>query len=130
MSVCQGVLIVEDDDAIRYSLSELIRSEGYLVHTARNGKEALEIIPGLTCPTLILTDLMMPELSGWDLLKRVRADDRLAQLPIIVMSAVADYHDLSAANAVIKKPYNLEAVLKAVREHCGEAPGSLLQSTS
>jgi CheY-like chemotaxis protein len=84
------VLLVEDDDDIRDVVAELLRDEGYIVHEVADGEEALAYLyqEGRD-PCLILLDLMMPRVDGWQVLSRLRAQDRLIALPVVVMSASA-----------------------------------------
>ena len=80
------VLLVEDDGAIRETLAEVLTEEGYIVSTAMHGAQALD---HLTCglrPRLILLDLMMPVMTGWDLMARVADEPALWSVPVIVVS--------------------------------------------
>lgn len=114
------VLIVEDDDAIRAALTELLYDEGYNVHGARNGREALEYLttPGSRRPALILLDLFMPEISGWEVLSSMRQDEYMSTIPVCAISGGA----LVSPQGVVKfmrKPLNMDMLLDVVRRHCG-----------
>jgi CheY-like chemotaxis protein len=113
------VLVVEDDPAILDLIAELVRDEGYTVETAHNGAEALAILNhSRRDPCCILLDLMMPVMSGWELMSVLRQDDRLVTIPIVVVSAEASASDVRAAR-ILKKPIAIEQLLDAVRDFCG-----------
>jgi CheY-like chemotaxis protein len=80
-------MIVEDDDDIRASLSEMLQDAGVEVLGAPNGREALAMLHAGTRPTMILLDLMMPVLSGWDFRREQMNDPALRQIPVVVFSA-------------------------------------------
>jgi CheY-like chemotaxis protein len=106
------ILVVDDDADSRETLAELLASRGYAVESAENGRQALEY---LSCskPALIILDLMMPVMSGWEFLERQRIDPRLQPLPVVVMTASGLVHDIKA-NAVIQKPVDFGALMNAV----------------
>jgi two-component system sensor histidine kinase/response regulator len=112
------VLIVDDDPSIRLLLVALLRRHGYQTLQARNGREALaEMRTGK--PDLVLMDLVMPEVSGWDVLRERAADSSLLRIPVIVVSASNIRKvpvDVFAVAGVIAKPFNLDTVLRAVTD--------------
>lgn len=111
------VLIVDDNDDGRDVLCDLLGSYGFQVASARNGVEALAYLSDRR-PALILLDLMMPEMNGWELLARLEGDPRLAAIPVAVISAS---HDRPArARYFLRRPYDIDRMLEMVREHCGE----------
>lgn len=113
------VLVVDDDPDIRETLRDVIEAEGHTVVTAANGRAALEaLIMGLR-PSLIVLDLMMPSLSGWDVLDALRGDRALADIPVAVMSAGGARTPPSGATCFLQKPIDLDALLDVVRD-----PGS------
>jgi CheY-like chemotaxis protein len=81
-----SILIVEDDDDTREALSQLLRGQGHHVLDAAHGVEALNLLRWVR-PALIITDLSMPVMTGWQLLERLAADPRLSKIPVIVLSA-------------------------------------------
>lgn len=125
MEACKCVIIIEDDDAIRETLQMVIEAEGYKVKTASNGLEAVALLKTLLSPCLILTDLMMPEMNGYEFISLASETHTIASIPIVVVSAVADPHpinDLTKSGKIkglIKKPVNLEYLLSVVHDHCG-----------
>jgi CheY-like chemotaxis protein len=112
---------VEDDPAIRGLLTDFIRVEnGYAVVAVGDGQEALDELKRIEHPVLIFLDLMLPCVTGWDVLREIRKDT--LAIPIIITSAVADESELKrmGANEVLSKPYNLDDVLAIIRKYCGE----------
>ncbi|HEX5688990.1 MAG TPA: response regulator, partial [Roseiflexaceae bacterium] len=82
------VLVVDDDQAIRQMLIEALDDFGYRVLTAENGKQALGVLAEApTLPRLILLDLMMPVMNGWEFLEQQQHDARIARIPVVVLSA-------------------------------------------
>src|SRR5215831_14973272 len=83
-----AILIVEDDNDVRSALSELLEEEGFSVEGAHNGREALARLRGGTVhPAVILLDLMMPGMDGWDFRSEQMRDPELAAVPVVVVSA-------------------------------------------
>jgi CheY-like chemotaxis protein len=116
---CKSILIVEDDDELRMALQELLELEGYQVSAASNGEEGLALLQARKPPGLILLDLMMPVLNGWEFLKIKAASDSIASIPVVILSAWDDHtHIPSDAVKFIKKPIHLETFLNVVGEYC------------
>src|SRR3989442_228935 len=88
--MCKEILIVEDDPDIRESLQVVLETEGYNARTAANGKEGVAALESLEHPCLVLLDLMMPVMNGWEFLAVQRNDERLNKVPVVVVSAIAD----------------------------------------
>lgn len=110
------VLVVDDDPDIRDTLREVIEAEGYLVATAPNGRAALEaLIEGLR-PSLIVLDLMMPAMSGWDVLSAIRGDRALADIPVAVISASGGRTPPPGATHFLRKPIDLDHLLDVVHD--------------
>jgi len=108
------ILIADDDASIRRLLKMSLRYQNYAVVEARNGREALTKMRGGNVD-LVLLDLMMPEVSGWDVLRERTADPSLQRIPIIVMTATneraATVGLLNAAvDAIVAKPFDLDAL--------------------
>jgi CheY-like chemotaxis protein len=104
------VLVVEDDDDIREVIAEILRAEGYEVFCAQNGLRALEVIQKERRPDLVLLDLMMPIMSGWEVLEELQAEESLAQIPVVVVSAM----HAPGAREHLSKPVDLERLLSTV----------------
>ena len=118
-SKCQSILIVEDDEGIRNALRLALELEGYQVFTASNGKEGLELLPKMPVPCLILLDLMMPVMNGWEFALALEEKDMiLATIPVVVVTAFADQAKTIKAKGVIKKPVDLEVLFQMVKRWC------------
>jgi len=114
------VLIVEDDADLRDMMAQLLSLEGYDAATVANGSEALQYLHGdIAKPHVILLDLMMPVMDGWEFRQRMKADPEIAKLPVIVLSALdpSKARDVDAA-AFLKKPLDFDRLLALVRQHC------------
>jgi two-component system chemotaxis response regulator CheY len=122
-----SVLVVEDDEDIREAIGNILEDEGYEVALAEHGEHALALLSELERPCLLLVDLVMPEMDGWQLMKALSKNDRLATIPVVIMSAVTRPAHIDGQR-VIKKPLDLDIMLRIVREHCcgerGSDPGS------
>jgi CheY-like chemotaxis protein len=112
------ILVVEDDDAIREVVILSLEMEGYRVHSARNGEEALELLSAIDPPCLIILDLMMPEMDGWTFVKVVKQDRAIATIPIIVTSATPQYRQISGVDQILTKPVDLEGLIRLVDHYC------------
>ncbi len=109
------VLIVDDESDIRDAIAELLSEEGYEVQGARDGAEALT--KARAChPSLVLLDLMMPGMNGWEFRAKQRGDPELAAIPVVVLSALGRVPGVDAA-AYLQKPFELDDLLSAVRLH-------------
>jgi CheY-like chemotaxis protein len=115
-SPCLAVLVVEDDDDIREIVAGALSNEGFQVYQADSGVRALELLKEIPHPSLILADLMMPVMNGWELINVLSKDDRLATLPVIVISAVDDQAPQGFRR--IKKPFDLDELIKIVADLC------------
>ena len=110
------VLEVEDDPDIREMVSKLLLSEGYKVVSAEHGQDALEKMEGGFRPDVILLDLMMPVLNGFDVLRVMHRTPRWSSIPVVIVSANQghDLVDLGTA-AIIRKPFDLNVLLNTLR---------------
>jgi two-component system, OmpR family, response regulator CpxR len=112
------VLVVDDDPDIRETLRFVLEDAGYPVYSAENGKEALAILAsGKPLPGLILLDLMMPVMSGDEMLKALKSVRALAQIPVTIVTASgAPMPPL--ASGLLKKPVDLDVLLRVVERSC------------
>ncbi|MDC0712452.1 response regulator [Stigmatella sp. ncwal1] len=119
------LLIVDDEAAIIEALQELLTDEGYSVATAFNGAEGLKRLKE-SRPDLLLLDLMMPVMDGRELLRRVREDPALQDLPVVVMSAGRiSEEERRAASATLAKPFELDLLLSTLDAQLqGKASGT------
>jgi len=121
MSSNRTILIVEDDYDIRETLQMILSSEGYIVLTASNGKEGIDLLQSTTIqPRLVLLDMMMPVMSGKEFLEIVMNDSKLSTTPIYVYSANGDTLPIKGTKGFLKKPVSYEEILKLVQTYCGD----------
>jgi CheY-like chemotaxis protein len=110
------LMVVDDDAGSLSALSDILALEGFLVETMSNGREALDHLRTADAPaSLVILDLLMPVMDGWQFLAELKADPKLAQLriPVIIVTALNSRVD---ADAVIRKPIDLERLLHTVRD--------------
>jgi CheY-like chemotaxis protein len=114
------VFVVEDDVDTRDMLGRFLELEGFNVELAANGKQALERLGAGVHPCVILLDLMMPIMDGWQFRREQARDRQLAKIPVIVVSAAGkDRIGEIDANAYLTKPVDLEQLLNRVNQYCG-----------
>jgi CheY-like chemotaxis protein len=126
----RAVLVVDDDPEHRASVRDVLEDEGYAVAEAANGKEALDYLTdGRGEPALILLNLQMPVMTGWELLAARKRHTRLATIPVVVASGHSARLSAASHGSVagfLRKPYGPAALLTAVSRHApqlrGEAP--------
>jgi CheY-like chemotaxis protein len=112
------IVVIDDDEDMREILSEVLAEEGYRVRCYRNGAEALAELRRDGDAALILLDLMMPVMNGWRFREEQSRDRDLAGIPVIALSAVADWlpPPVPRPNRLMVKPVNLDRLLEQVRE--------------
>jgi CheY-like chemotaxis protein len=111
------VLVVEDESDLREIMRDSLELNGYSVVTAENGQDALCKIPDIEHLCLIILDLLMPVMSGWDFIEIIRKDGQMAAVPVVVHSS-APGRAPAGANRVLQKPLVFEHLLSVVREYC------------
>jgi CheY-like chemotaxis protein len=116
------ILIADDDPDVRESLRLLLELQGHSVEEARNGQEALVRLNGYTPPPcVIVLDLMMPIMDGWQFRRAQLQDPRVAGVPVVVISAVPAHLQRTnelAAHRVFAKPFDYDALLAEVDTIC------------
>lgn len=116
------ILVIEDDHDIRVSVRNVLEDEGYTVITVTNGRSALDVLERAAAvgdlPRLIILDLMLPVMDGWHFADRLREDPQLGSLPILIMSAYEDPPPPKGVVGFVKKPVDIEALLRCVSESC------------
>lgn len=112
----EPIVVIDDDDDIRDSLAEILTDAGYSVLCFSGCAEALEHLRHEGSASLILLDLMMPGMSGWTFREEQSHDERLASIPVIAMSAVADLEPPTPETPLLCKPVNLDVLLDRVAE--------------
>jgi CheY-like chemotaxis protein len=117
------ILVVDDDDDTRAIVRGVLEDEGFAVAEAVNGKEALERLRSDPAPAMVLLDLIMPELSGWEVMATLATDPALSSVPVTVMTAARAPFDLAGRRGeVLTKPLALERLLDVVSAALGRAP--------
>jgi CheY-like chemotaxis protein len=105
------VLLIEDDHDLGSVLTEVLEHRGFTVRAARNGAEALEVLREPDLPSVILLDLMMPVMNGWEFRYQQLSDPRLADIPTVIMSAIASQARNMGAVATLTKPVDVSTLL-------------------
>lgn len=116
----RSVLLVEDNADVREAIREILEEEGYGVQFAANGRDALELLKAGPSPCLILLDLLMPVMDGWEFLTHRRNDPAFSAVPVVILSAVAHRVESKTVGAagVLAKPVDGATLLRLVRAHC------------
>jgi CheY-like chemotaxis protein len=114
-----SVLVVDDEVDIREAVAELLAGEGYEVLDASDGAEALRKARAFH-PSVVLLDLMMPGMNGWEFCARRKGDPELERIPVIVLSALGRVQGIDAVE-YLQKPFELEDLLSAVKAHARAA---------
>jgi two-component system, chemotaxis family, chemotaxis protein CheY len=110
------VLIVEDNTDARVMLTFACEGEGHVVHQAENGRQALERLAEGPCPDVILLDLAMPVMDGWQFREVQQSSPDWASIPVVIVSAHDDSRDVSAIapRACFRKPVDIDALLETL----------------
>lgn len=118
----KSILVVDDEFEMASTLRAVLEAEGYRAEVCSDGREAMDRLKTGPKPDLIVMDIMMPRVSGLDVLRSMRSGADLADVPVIMMSVIppavkkADY----GWQAFLHKPFTLQALLGAVRQSIGE----------
>ena len=114
------ILLIDDDEILLESMADLLMLSDFQVITAQNGIEALNVL-NEQLPDCIVTDVMMPEMNGFEFINEVRNSEELADIPIILITAYdrATYNRVqmdSAPDAVLSKPFDVDELVEAIQE--------------
>ncbi len=123
MSTLCHIMVVEDDAGIREALIDTLVEEGYRVTAAANGVDAFRQLQYEARPCLILLDLMMPVMTGWEFVVRLRQQPDLASIPVVILSAVAEFQRERPGFAemmLLPKPVSVDELLGMVERTCRE----------
>ncbi len=119
------ILVIEDDETIRETLTQILEDEGYVAVSAADGRLALDYLAGCERPpSLIMLDLMMPTMSGWDFHAELRRDPCHASTPVLLVSADATVAERArglAHVAALKKPFDVDLLLTTIAKLCPRA---------
>jgi len=116
------ILFVEDEVSLQKAISEVLTQEGFKVLNASDGEEGLKFAKAED-PDLILLDLILPKKDGFEVLKELKADEKMKDIPVIVLTNLEGVGDvekalsLGAKTYLVKANYELDDVLKLVNEH-------------
>ena len=122
------VLVVEDDMDLREALVTIVAAEGYEVASAREGREALQLLESGVRPDVILVDLLMPVMDGWELCDELGRREELAAIPVILMSASGGPDEPPHPRGLVRlfrKPFTFVQLLDTIGKACGEPPALL-----
>ena len=118
----QTIFIIEDDTDLRETMKELLEIEGFTVATAENGREGMKLIERNGKPCLILLDMMMPVMNGWEFLETMQRDQQalLAKTRVAIVSAAVEMADLQQQYgcSVLKKPVNVDRLFALAHAAC------------
>jgi CheY-like chemotaxis protein len=118
------VMIVEDDAEIRDALVDVVEESGYGSVALANGLEALEHLGKVEdLPGVILLDVFMPVMDGWEFRAAQTRDERLSSIPVVALTADARAQETAAAmrvNGYLQKPVGLDELMQTVRQFCGD----------
>ena len=111
------ILVVDDDHDLRESLREILEEEGFETIGASNGQEAIDLLHsgGAPPPHVILLDIMMPVMTGLDVVERLRRDTPFASTPVVFMTAFRTLVKTDEKTRVLYKPFSIDLVLSAIR---------------
>lgn len=118
------IMVVEDHEFAREAVAALLASMGYEVIEAANGRDALAMLAKDVRPDLILLDLMMPVMDGWEFMKRQRLDWKLCTIPTIVVTGIPSHDPRCMEMPLVRflpKPYTAEQLLAAISAECAPA---------
>ena len=115
-----SALVVEDDEQIAHILRFILEREGFEIHSAPDGRTALQLIASLAPPAIVLLDVMLPHVDGYELLARLRATAGWQAVPVILLTARSQEQDIvrgleAGANDYMIKPFKPEELRARVR---------------
>lgn len=114
------VVVVEDEPELRRLMEEALEEQGYRVYAARDGKTALSALEYLR-PDVVLLDIHLPDMSGWEIRKQMSQDERLAGVPVLAVTAYGGSTIEASAReslgfvGLLRKPFQLDALLEETR---------------
>ena len=115
------ILVIEDEATLQKALNEVLSNEGYKVVSSLDGLKGLELAQEEK-PDLILLDIILPKMDGFEVLKRIKKDDKISQIPVIILTNLSDISDiqkaldLGATTYLVKADFHIEDVLKKIEK--------------
>ena len=120
------ILFIEDESALQKTFGEILKQEGYEMISALDGETGLRLAKSEK-PDLILLDLILPKMHGFDVLKKIKEDKEIKHIPIIVLTNLEDIKDvdraigLGATTYLVKAKYSLEEIVEKIKNALGES---------
>jgi len=117
----RSILVVDDDEDCRAMVRTILENKGFEVTTGSNGVEAVEIMENIEEPALIILDIMMPEMNGYQVVERMKLNPKLQNIPIMMVTAKASDEDVIegyktyAVDYYITKPFNTRQLLAGIK---------------
>jgi len=109
-------LVVDDSEDAQIVCREVLEAEGFLVQTAPDGRDALELLTELPSPAIIILDILMPNMSGLEFLDIIRAYRRLAETPVLLMTASDEFPPFADRHTLfVQKPVDCDALASSIR---------------
>ncbi|HIE53018.1 MAG TPA: response regulator [Armatimonadetes bacterium] len=120
MTESKKILVVDDEEHVVAAIKTNLEVEGYRVLPAYSGQEALELV-GREKPDLIVLDVMMPEMDGWEVLDRLKAQEQTAEIPVVMLTALSQDEDIirgweGGAHAYLTKPFDPAKLVRIIGE--------------
>ena len=117
-----SALVVEDSEHVAYLLEYMLEREGFEVAVANNGRDAAGMVTEQAPPDIVLLDVMLPYKDGFEIVREIRASERWADTPVIMLSARSLEEDVvraleAGANDYVMKPYNPRELLARIKRH-------------
>jgi CheY-like chemotaxis protein len=116
------VLLVDDDEEIRATLGAVLQAEGFTVLEARNGLHALQQLMRTPLPDVILLDMTMPVMTGFEFLDLKGEDPRIQHIPVIAITVHAKGSELKGVKQLVRKPFDLQELLQVLGEVLADRP--------
>lgn len=114
-----AILIIDDEPSIRDLLRVMLEMDGYAIEAAANGRQALDLLLHIPRPCLILLDLMMPLMNGWQFYDALKADPRFHSIPVVVVTAYSKREIQMPALEILAKPIDYPELQKLCVKYCG-----------
>jgi CheY-like chemotaxis protein len=119
LAVADTVVVVDDDEAVREAIADVLALEGYEVMTARDGDEALRVLERAPRPCIALIDLVMPRVDGWELMRAIGEAPSLRDIPVVCTTAGRGAPP-EGCHSMLRKPFDDSALAEAVRVAFGK----------
>jgi two-component system cell cycle response regulator DivK len=122
MNRAATILLIDDDQRNIFALSAVLKTRGYTVVSASNARDAFTILEGPEQIGIILMDMMMPEMDGYEAIPRIKTDGRFASIPVIAVTAQAMPGDreksiAAGADGYVAKPVDIDLLITMIHEH-------------